>query len=476
MNGLGNLTVLQSCVLTYMVICFLLVATFHATAKAQTITEGGVVVQTMISSDLEAPTGIVFLGFNEYLVTEKATGRVKHVLDGEVVGEALDLPVSFESERGLLGIALHPDFASNHYVYLYYSRAVDNGSPWLDNRVSRFTWTGTDLIDETLIISFPFDPNQNNGPNHDGGIIHFGPDGTLYGITGDLNRGRLEQNDEIDSYAGVGGVFRLNDDGTIPSDNPFFSHPNEAVKRLYAYGIRNSFGMTFDPQTGNLWDTENGPSSYDEVNLVPEGFNSGWADIMGPDSRDPQNVSDLAQLAGSTYLDPKLSFLTPVAVTAIAFVESPIMPASWHGTLVMGDANNGNFYRFTLNGARDTIVLSGDLADLVADSVAERNSLRIGTGWGVTTDLEIGPDGSLYQVSLSGSAVRRIGPPRVLGDLDCDGILTTDDVVPFATALTSPEAYFGDGPTCDIWQADVNSDARIDAEDIPPLVSLLVNP
>lgn len=442
-------------------------------ASAQSITGGGVVVQTIIDQGIEGPTGMAFLDFNEFLVIEKSSGRVKHVREGEVVGVAIELPVSYESEQGLLGITLHPNFAANRFIYLYYS--LEEGGSWVENRVSRFTWTGSALIDETPIISFPYDPAQNNGPSHDAGIIKFGPDGKLYGVTGDLTRGRFEQNDELDSFAGVGGVFRLNDDGTIPADNPFSAHPNPAVQRLFAYGIRNSFGLTFDPLTGHLWDTENGPSNYDEVNLVVPGFNSGWLDIMGPDSRDAQNVSDLAMIPGASYQDPKLSFEGCIGITAIAFIDTPLLPASWQGTAVFGDALNGNFYRLQLNAARDAFVFSGGLADLVADSATERNALRIGTGWGVTTDLEIGPDGSLYQVSMNGQAVRRIGPTRVVGDMNCDGAVTTADIPGFAIALCDPNALLEAQTPCDVWRADLNNDIRINADDIEPFIALLLD-
>ena len=119
---------------------------------------------------------------------------------------------------------------------------------------------------------------RRQGPNHNGGPIAFGPDGKLYGITGDLNRNEAEQNyqAQANNSSQVGGIYRLNDDGTVPGDNPFSGHSNADFHRWFAYGIRNSFGLTFDPATGNLWDTENGPGSYDEVNLVAPGFNSGW--------------------------------------------------------------------------------------------------------------------------------------------------------------------------------------------------------
>jgi glucose/arabinose dehydrogenase len=153
--------------------------------------------------------------------------------------------------------------------------------------VERYRWNGSALVEPTLIVAFPRDTTQNNGPNHDGGVILFGPDGKLYGVTGDLNRGflsnpRLEQNTSATAVAGVGGVFRLNPDGSIPPDNPFVSHADPRIQRLWAYGIRNSFGMDFDSLTARLWLTENEPNVYDEINLVGRGFNSGWLKLMGP--------------------------------------------------------------------------------------------------------------------------------------------------------------------------------------------------
>ncbi|HWL94725.1 MAG TPA: PQQ-dependent sugar dehydrogenase [Phycisphaerae bacterium] len=436
-----------------------------------------VAIDTIIDSDLSMPTGMAFLGEGDFFVIEKVTGQVKRVTNGAVVATVLDLPVNGGSERGLLGITLHPNFANNNFVYLYYSRAEADNGAWLDNRVSRFTWNGTNLIDETLIVSFPMDPNQNNGSNHDGGIILFGPDGKLYGITGDLNRSRLEQNVTSTAVAGVGGVFRLNDDGTIPADNPFIDHAEPVIKHLYAYGVRNSFGMTFDPVTDNLWDTENGPNFYDEVNLVPEGFNSGWSKIMGPDARDSQDVDDLIHLTNSVYSDPKLSFLAPVAVTAILFIEDSLMPASWQGTLVLGDANNGNFYRFNLNEDRDALILPpGVSEDLVADTTTERNSLRLGNGFGPTTDLKIGPDGYLYQLSLGGD-VRRIRPvDTTLGDMNCDTVINLSDVDPFVLALTNSTAYLSAFPGCLICNANFNDNDGPDGGDIAGFVALLLGP
>jgi hypothetical protein len=297
--------------------------------------------------------------------------------------------------------------------------------------VERYTWNGSALVNPVLIVSFPRDSTQANGPNHDGGVISFGPDGKLYGVTGDLNRGRfsnprIEQNTSGTAVAGVGGVFRLNPDGSIPPDNPFITHSDPRIRRLWAYGIRNSFGISFDALTGALWLTENGPNRYDEINLVGRGFNSGWLKIMGPDARNATytennntafDASDLVMLPNAYYADPIFSWLTPIGVTSIAFLRSARFDEGTRDGAVVGESINGQLYFFQLNAARNDFILTGGLADRVADSTTERNLSRWGSSWGVVTDLKIGPDGYLYVCSLFANRVYRVrpvNPPAIL--------------------------------------------------------------
>lgn len=401
-------------------------------ATAQTLVDTTLTRETVLSSGVSIPIAIEFLSPSDpsrFFIIEKDSGQVKLVENGVVTATLLDLPVNYASERGLLGITLDPDFATNNFVYLYYtlsSTGADTNfqNNWTDNRVVRYRFTGTALSEPFTVVTFPRDTSQNNGPNHDGGVILFGPDGKLYGVTGDLNRGtfgnpRIEQNTGSTSAAGVGGVFRLNSNGSIPSDNPFFSHSSSLIKRLFAYGIRNSFGMTFDPSTGKLWLSENGPDKYDEINLVGRGFNSGWRKIMGPDSRDatysengntPYNASDLVMLTNAYYDDPKFSWLTPLGVAAIGFVHSPRFNTGTRGQMIVGETNFSRLYLLPLNDDRDGFNLTGDLADLVADSTTERNLLTWGTSFGVITDIKVGPDGYLYVVSAYSNRVHRIRP------------------------------------------------------------------
>jgi glucose/arabinose dehydrogenase len=387
-------------------------------ALSATVNDASLQVQEIVAG-LNRPTTMAFIGPGDILVLEKNTGRVRRVLNGTLQSTTvLDVHVDTTSERGMLGIAVHPNFPASSFVYLYFTESTStvsdtSGSP-AGNRVYRYTWdfnSGT-LGSPLLIQDLPATP----GPNHDGGVIIFGPDGKLYIVIGDLNRnGKLQNNSGGPDPDHTSVILRLNDDGTSPADNPFFGQGG-VLEKYYAYGIRNSFGMAFDPQTNKLWDTENGPSSYDEINLVEPGFNSGWNKIMGPDSRDAQNVGDLFALPGSHYADPKFSWLSPVGVTAIAFLDSDSLGAQYQGNAFVGDVNNGRIYRLELNPARNAFVLGGALADGVGDSNGELTELIFANGFGGVTDLKIGPDGRLYVVSIGDGKIYAITSAPIFTD------------------------------------------------------------
>lgn len=395
---------------------FLLLAVFFSAVPclaAPSLIDPSLKVEVVVSG-LSLPTTMAFIGDNDILVLQKNDGRVRRVIGGVLQsGEVLDVAVDSSSEHGLLGIALHPDFATNHLGYLYYteSSTVDDDGGAAANRVYQYTWdatTGT-LTNAVLILDLPVTP----GPNHDGGIIAFGPDDKLYVIIGDLNRnGQLQNFTDIGAPApdDTSVILRLNDNGTSLTDNPFSSDPNNILSRYYAYGVRNSFGMGFDPVTGNLWDTENGEGTFDEINLVARGFNSGWEEVMGPLSRDPEgnDESDLVSFAGSHYADPKFSWFDTVGPTAIIFLDSTELGNQYQNDVFVGDINNGNLYHFQPNAARDGFVLSGGLSDLVVDNGTELNQVILGTGFSGITDLKVGPDGLLYVVSIGDGAIYRI--------------------------------------------------------------------
>ncbi|MCH8980008.1 MAG: PQQ-dependent sugar dehydrogenase, partial [Armatimonadetes bacterium] len=392
-------------------------------ATSQTMTVPGYLVETIITG-LVRPTTMAFVGDGDLLVLEKG-GNVQHFLNDVFQGTALHVNVIGDSSRGLLGICLHPDFATNGFVYLYYSLAEGHHTTWLDNRVERFVWNGSTLSFDSTIIVFPFDPDQANGPDHNAGIIRIGPDEKLYVITGDLeDRGsfsnpRIEQNTDSTAVAGVGGIVRLNLDGSIPADNPFIGEADPRIKALFTYGIRNSFGMEFDPLTGSLWYTDNGPNVYDEMSIAESGLNSGWLKILGPDSRDATyaknnftayDAADLVYIPGAFYRDPLFSWLSPIGVTAVQFLTGIKFGPAERDRLLVGDVNTGQLFLFELNASRDGVVPRTGTGDGVADSSTERDQYAIGSGFGIVTDLQIGPDGYLYVVNLALGEVYRVRP------------------------------------------------------------------
>lgn len=399
--------------------------TVTSLAGAQTLKDPRLWVKQVVAG-LKFPTTMAFIGPDDILVLQKEDGRVRRVLGGVLQpGQVLDVAVDNVSERGLLGIAIHPDFPVTPFVYLYYTESstwhdTSGFPPPLGNRVYRFTWNGDALTTPTLLLDLPVTP----GLNHNGGIITFGPDGKLYVVIGDLNRhGQLQNVPTGPPPDDTSVILRLNDDGTIPSDNPFIAQGGNLAK-YYAYGIRNSFGLAFDPVTGRLWNTENGPDTYDEINLVEPGFNSGWEQIMGPDARDPQGIGDLFQVPGSQYSDPEFSWFETVAPTGIVFLNSVQLGEQYQHDLFVGDFNTGTLYHFKPNGTRDGFDFENpDLADRVADTEGELEELIFGTGFGGITDLKVGPDGLLYILSftegkifvVSRAGCQGTGPHRLWG-------------------------------------------------------------
>jgi glucose/arabinose dehydrogenase len=422
----------------------LFAALFMATPSlAQTVTDASLTVTAVLPpSSLEAPTTMAFVAPNDFLVLERFTGKVRRVVNGVLQGTiALDVPVSTSGEQGLLGIAVNT--ATPRGVFLFYTEAVTDGGPALGNRVYRYTWNATTGLLESpqLILDLPVTP----GPNHDGGVLAMGHpndggsagDGAfLHVVIGDLNRtGKLQNQTGGGEPDDSGVILRVEQDGAPAAGNPFSPYCTSQTTLLcdddadcgangpcrlevasyFAYGVRNSFGMARDAQTGDLWMTENGQNDYDEVNRVQPGWNSGWSQIMGPDARDAQGVGDLWNMpgAGSTYSDPEFSWLATIAPTGIAFPFGSSLGDAYDDVAIVGDSNLGQLYAFPLDGGRTAFDLTGftGVSDLVADDATERNQFRIGSGFAVITDLEVGPDRNLYVVSHAGGTVYRISGP-----------------------------------------------------------------
>ena len=382
---------------------------------------------------LELPTSMAFLGEDDILVTEKDSGEVQRIVDGEMQEEpVIDVEVANNDERGLLGIDISNTNGTGQYVFLYFTESGggEDGDDWSEGtppagtRLYRYNVVpgiGEDaqvqLASETLLLDLPGTP----GPRYHGGPVAIGPDNNAYVVIGTVDHHETQAQNIEDGPEpdGTSGVMRITQEGEVEDIQGIISDETP-LNLYYAYGIRQSFGMEFDPVTGNLWDTENGPNEYDELNLVEPGFNSGWREVSGLAERAGDIEEDLVDFDGrGSYSDPEFTWQQTVAPTGLDFLDSSALGATYQNDLFVGDYNNGNLYHFDLNADRTQLVLGGDLADRALDPGDEVDDILFGTGFGGITDVEVGPDGYLYVLTFQDDdgSIFRIVP----ADLDTDG-------------------------------------------------------
>lgn len=434
---------------------------------------------------LKRPTSMAFLGPDDFLVLEKNSGIVKRIVNGSILtSPVLDVAVANEKERGLLGVAaiqssnndLNDDNdnyskeGTNTSVFLYFteSSGLDGnddcplinycveGSDPKGNRLYGYRLSENKLMNPELLLDLPAKP----GADHIGGAIVIGPDRNIYLMSGDghscsygscdngtkktvLNSRSANVRDGQE-LNGRGGILRVTQDGLTVNDNgkSGVMDEDDPINKYFAYGIRNGFGIDFDPITKKLWDTENGPSFGDEINLVDPGFNSGWLKIQGiwpitnhtmlfPQGLFPPYKGYLGiykQIhSGSTstgqgelldfggngeYSDPEFIWNITVGVTALKFLDSDKLGKKYENDLFVGDYSHGRIYHFDLNSDRTRLALNGSLANKIASSPEgkEIGQIIFGEGFDAVTDLEVGPDGYLYVVSHKGGKIFKIIP------------------------------------------------------------------
>ncbi len=325
---------------------------------------------------------------DDILFLQKTDGVVRLIRDGVLQDKpVLDVSVDSIGEKGMLGIT-----SVDSSVYLYFTEAEKDGGESLGNKIYKYEWDGDSLLNPVLLKELP------SNVSHNGGAMVTGLDNQVYAVIGDTLHYGLLQNKPIEWLKGDDIDFK--DNGVILQ--------LETEKPYFAMGIRNSFGLAIDPVTGNLWATENGDDDFDEINLIPEKFNSGWIVIMGPATE-----SELASLPGYedyVYGDPEFTWEAVVAPTGLDFAKFQETNA-YDNSLFVGDCNTGNLYKFELNENRDGFEFTSPfLQDNVINFDENMDEIIIGTGFGCITDIERGPDGFLYVVSLSESTIFRILP------------------------------------------------------------------
>jgi aldose sugar dehydrogenase len=390
----------------------------------------------LVASGLDFPTTMAFLGPDDFLILEKNTGNVKRFVNGTLVGKPLlHVNTNTKDERGLLGIAVSQKkeiFYENtflienkkltHNVFLYYIECQKKNQD-CENRIYKYDLDNQKniLVNSKLLVGVPSFPD----PSHIGGILDIGPDENLYFTVGNFQntipskiyKTKTQNVEDGEPVDGRAGILRITQDGKRVGAEGIIG--NEYPLNLYyAYGVKNSFGIDFDPVTGKLWDTENGPQFGDEINLVEPGFNSGADKLYGIwESNDlgdrlknkkgeyvtvvEDNPKDLVYFNGKGhYSPPEFMWGKTVAPTALLFLDSNKLGSEYQNDMFVGSADGGRIFHFDLNdNKRDGLVLKGNLTDKIASNKTEYKDILFAEGFSIITDVKQGPDGYPYIVS-----------------------------------------------------------------------------
>ena len=423
-------------------------------------------------TDLSVPTTIEFLG-DDLLVLQKNDGKVRLIRDGILQTEpVLDVEVSNYGERGLLGIT-----SKDSTVYLFFTEAYHDGGISLGNHVYAYTWNGEKLVEPKLVKALPgwttgynggvlaTDLDKNvyltSGSQYKFGALqnfsqsesYFCPRSNIPASC-DSNSSQSFSDSVSNTLSCINVSFRhyttnpfgYQDQQPDLSENPWETNPAFVLSNIQsclkafmhnnfsngdwsdtsvisqiepdydyvAIGTRNSFGLTVDPVTGNLWMTENGPDNYDEINLIPGKSNLGWAKYIGP--VDEESVPDVPGYEEYTYKNPEFSWELPIGITGLSFADSEMFK-KYSNWLFVSDSITGNIYKFELNSERTGFQFSDpNLQDLVVN-IDENNTgslhenmdeILFARNFGIATDLEFGPDGAMYVVSIMDGTIYRI--------------------------------------------------------------------
>jgi glucose/arabinose dehydrogenase len=339
-----------------------LVASALTAAAASLAHAGSAITVKRVKSGLDDPAAFTFLPKAKIVYLERTTGEIR-ILNVKTRFDRHFFKVpgvqgTDVDERGSLGVAVDPKWPDQPFLYVYATRQTHGH---LRNQILRIRSKGGDAKGFSVIMSAP----ASSSPYHNGGRIAFGPDGKLYAIVGD---GHDASNAQDLPKNLRGKILRLNGDGRRPADDPI------ASSKAFAYGIRNSFGFTFDPETGDLWETENGPSCNDEINIILAGENYGW----GP-SGDDLPCNDTNQDGPSPEL-PVWNYDSTIGITGDAFCDG--CGLGFQGDLFFGACCDGGvLHRATLNPARD------DITNVINVLTAPRGSIY---------SMETSPDGRIY--------------------------------------------------------------------------------
>jgi glucose/arabinose dehydrogenase len=352
----------------------------------------------VVAGGLSNPTAMALAPDGRIFVCQQG-GALRVIKNGALLTTPfLTVTVDSAGERGLLGVAFDPNFVSNQLIYVYYTATT----PTIHNRISRFTASGDVALagSETIILELP---SLSTATNHNGGAIHFGPDGNLYVAVGDNANGANAQT----LSTRLGKMLRITSTGGIPTDNPFFNQATGDNRSIWALGVRNPFTFSFQPGSGRMFINDVGQNTWEEINDGIAGSNYGWPTCEGfcsppnPSFRDPifayMNDAQTCAITGGAFYNPQI----------------PQFPSNFVGNYFFADFCGGWIRR--LDPANGNAV--SDFA----------------TGISSPVDLHVSPDGFLYYLARGAGSVNRIGfaaagdtiPPTVSITNPADGAFVT---------------------------------------------------
>ncbi|MCA9893448.1 MAG: PQQ-dependent sugar dehydrogenase [Anaerolineae bacterium] len=354
-----------------------------AAAQSTVFTDDETGVRYTIERFLPAnyPVGMAFAADGTLFYNEKNTGSVRMVTPDGTLNPTpvITLPTDGNVERGMLGIALDPDFENNQTMYIVHTKSA-TAQDWPANTLVRFRVEDGVAVDIEELLSVPITTGELI---HNGGNVHFDADGSLYLSLGEYNNAANAQ--DLETMPGKIHRFEVTDEGLVPAeDNPYGNS-------IYALGLRNPFDFTFDPETNYLFSVDVGPTCDDELDLIFPGFNYGWREGYTCVGREP-----ITGLENGFYYAPLLSFNPVEAPTGLVFYDNPAVP-EWQGDLFLCNWIYGNLRRIELDDTRRQVVA-------VHDIDMGETQCRI--------DIEVGPDGALYfgTVGDFGGAIMRLVP------------------------------------------------------------------
>jgi len=368
--------------------------------------------QVLVANGISSPTVMAFAPDGRLFVAQQ-TGALRVIKNGVLLTKPfVTLTVNSSGERGLLGIAFDPSFSTNNFIYLYYTL-----SSAANNRISRFTASGDTAVPGSEVVVLNLDP-LSTATNHNGGTIHFGPDGKMYVGVGENANSANSQN--LDTY--LGKILRINSNGTVPTGNPFTTGTAQKM-RVWEYGMRNPYTLTFQPGTGKLFVNDVGQNTWEEINnCTVGGFNYGWPAAEGVSSN-PAYTNPVY-----TYMHGTGSGLG-CAITGGTFFNpsSTTYPASYIGKY---------FY----------LDYCGNWIDYINPADSIRSSFGSSIA-GSPVAMETGPDGNLYFLSRDNSAVYKItyngGTAPVITNQPQTQTVSQGNPVTFSVTVTgtSPFTY-----------------------------------